>query len=60
MHNDSQTAEDYIKKLLEIPDNYKVESIIAIGYPDEQKPQHLEEDLQFAKAYLNKYNNPFK
>ncbi len=36
-------AEDYIKKLLNIPDGFAVECIISIGYPaDERKPYDLE------------------
>ncbi|OEF99977.1 hypothetical protein BHF71_07180 [Vulcanibacillus modesticaldus] len=59
MNSENQTAEDYIKNLLAIPDNYKVESIIAIGYPDENKPPHTEKELQFEKVHLNKFNKPF-
>lgn len=36
-------AEDYIKNLLNIPDDFAVECIISIGYPaDERKPYDLE------------------
>lgn len=36
-------AEDYVKKLLNIPDEFAVECIISIGYPaDERKPYDLE------------------
>ncbi len=36
-------AEDYIKKLLNIPSEYAVECIISIGYPaDERQPYNLE------------------
>ncbi len=34
---DNKTVEDYVKEVLDIPENYKVESMIAIGYPDEEK-----------------------
>jgi len=33
----------------------KVESIISIGYPDEERPVHKIEDLKFDKVYRNKY-----
>jgi nitroreductase len=55
MHNESQTAQEYISKLLNIPEKIKVESIVAVGYPDEQKPPHKKETLQYEKVYLNSY-----
>jgi len=55
MHNENQTAQEYISKLLNIPEKIKVESIIAVGYPDEQKPPHKKETLKYEKVYLNSY-----
>jgi nitroreductase len=37
MHDKSKTAEAYVSDLLNIPKNFCIESIIAIGYPDEKK-----------------------
>ena len=47
--------EDYVKEVLDIPENYKVESMIAIGYPDEEKSPHSEEELPFHKVHFNKW-----
>lgn len=58
MYNETQTSEDYIRGVLDIPENYRVEAIISIGFPDEEKAPHSEEDLQFEKVHLNKFNNP--
>lgn len=55
LHNDDITSEDYVRKLLKIPANMRVEAIIAIGYPDEVKPPYLEEDLPYEKVYRNQY-----
>ncbi|MDZ7725782.1 MAG: nitroreductase family protein [candidate division KSB1 bacterium] len=41
----SGSASDYIKEKLDLPPEFKVESIIAIGYPDENKPGIPESDL---------------
>jgi nitroreductase len=54
-HNSTQSANNYVKDLLEIPDNIDVESIIALGYPDEKKQGHLKESLQTEKIFYNKY-----
>jgi nitroreductase len=55
MHNESLTSEEYVAGILSIPSTLKVESIIAIGYPDETKPFHKKEDLQYEKIYNNQY-----
>ena len=52
---DNKTVEDYVKEVLDIPENYKVESMIAIGYPDEEKSPHSEEELPFDKVHFNKW-----
>jgi len=48
-------SEDYIKDLLKIPEAKKVEAIISIGYPDEEKLAYSKEDLKFERVYKNKY-----
>ena len=60
MHNDAQPAEAYIAEVLKIPSNLKVESMVGIGYPAEQKSPHASESLQGEKVFLNEYGNMFK
>ncbi len=55
MHNESLTSEAYVMDVLDITPNLKVESIIAVGYPDETKPFHKKEELQYEKVYKNQY-----
>ncbi|MBF0235795.1 MAG: nitroreductase family protein [Desulfamplus sp.] len=54
-HDDKISAESYIRTLLDIPENFKVESMIAVGYPDEDKSAHSKESLQMEKVFLNKF-----
>ncbi len=54
-YDDTKTSEDYIQELLGIPETVKVESIIAIGYPDEQRPGVPKEELDFHKIKIEKY-----
>jgi nitroreductase len=54
-HSSSLAADDYVKELLQIPDNLVVESIVGMGYPDETKTGHAEETLQHDKIFLNTY-----
>ena len=55
MHDQAKTAEQYIRELLNIPENLNVESMIAIGYPAEKKSPHQKEDLQYEKVHYNGY-----
>ncbi len=59
MHDDTQSAEAYIAELLSIPSNLKVESVVGIGYPAEQKAPHTREELQDEKVYINQYGSSF-
>lgn len=54
LHNDNITSEEYIQKLLDIPENLKIESIIAIGHPDEEKLPVPEKELHFEKIKFNR------
>jgi nitroreductase len=49
MNSDSQTSEEYVKDLLGLPTNFKVESIIYFGYPDEDKPPIPKAELEYNK-----------
>ncbi len=55
MHKEGMSSEKYIRDLLGIPSDYKVECIIAVGYPDETKRSHTIEELDFSKISDNKY-----
>jgi nitroreductase len=55
MHDQTKTAEQYIRDFLNIPQNFNVESMIAIGYSAEKKSPHPKEDLQYDKVYYNVY-----
>lgn len=54
-YTDTETAEQYVRRTLGIPENLKVEAIISIGYPDESKSRYAEEDLVFDKVHMNKF-----
>jgi len=56
---ETESCEDYVRRILGIPENLKVASIISVGYPDESKPPYSDSDLKFDKVYLNKYGSQF-
>ena len=52
VHSDAQTAEEYVRGVLGLSTNMKVESIIAFGYPDEEKPPIPKTELEYDKILL--------
>jgi len=54
-HDANRTSEEYVRELLDIPENYKVASIIAVGYPDEKREPHTEAELMLDKVFVNKF-----
>lgn len=54
-HDDKTTAESYIQTLLNIPKDIKIEAIISIGYPDEQKESYELDDLPYDKVKHETY-----
>ena len=59
-HNDKIKAEDFIKKLLKVPENFKVLALIAVGYGNENPEAHSLEKLKYDKIHLNNFNNEYK
>lgn len=49
MHRDAMASEDFVRMVLNLSDNMRVESIIAFGYPDEVLPPVPKESLDYAK-----------
>ncbi|MBU5453860.1 nitroreductase family protein [Caproiciproducens sp. MSJ-32] len=56
MRNKEEKAEDYIRKLLNIPDKYGVECVISVGYPAEEKKAYEESNLDYNKIHYNYYS----
>jgi len=55
MYSPDKTAEEYVKEILDIPEEFRVLSIISIGYPDEVKAPHKEENLLYERVHYNKF-----
>ncbi|AAK81480.1 nitroreductase [Clostridium acetobutylicum] len=53
---DYDTTEAFIKTLLNIPENLKVECMLGIGYPDEERKAYTDEDLALNKLHYDKYS----
>jgi len=55
MHNEKMTAEEYVKRLLKIPEHIRVLSIIALGYPAESKSPHNKKEIMRDRIHWNVY-----
>jgi nitroreductase len=54
-HDEEQTAEQYIRGVLAIPDDLSVVNVIAIGYKDEERRPYDEERLPYEKLHRNTF-----
>lgn len=50
-----QNLEELVKDILNIPGNYRVEAMVSIGYPDEEKEPYNIDTLPFNKVHYNKF-----
>ena len=54
-YSDDMTSGEYIASLLNLPENIEVLSIIATGYPAEEKSPHKKESLKYDRIHKNMY-----
>jgi nitroreductase len=59
MHSETKTSEEYIREILNIPENINVLSIIALGYPDEEKMPKRENELLYERVFYNSFGKTF-
>jgi nitroreductase len=54
-HDETVSSEQYIQKLLGIPEHIQVESIVAVGYAAERRTPLPAEELKTSKVHLNRF-----
>jgi len=54
-HDEQTTAGQYIQERLGIPEHVKVESIVAVGYPAEQREPVPVESLKTSKVHMGRF-----
>ncbi|MEE4285654.1 MAG: nitroreductase family protein [Mariniphaga sp.] len=54
-HSETVSSEKYIQKLLNIPENFSVLSVITIGYPATTREGKPFEELEFEKIRTNRF-----
>ncbi|WP_167610625.1 nitroreductase family protein [Maribellus sediminis] len=55
MHSEEISAEKYIQDLLDIPENFRILSIVTVGYPEQTRTGKPFEELQLEKIRENKF-----
>ncbi|QEM70272.1 NAD(P)H-dependent dehydrogenase/reductase [Geobacter sp. FeAm09] len=55
-HDADSSAEEYIRKLLGLPEQFAVECIVGIGRPAEEKKPVPADKLQYDKVKRNRYS----
>ena len=53
--DDKTTSEEHVRSVLRMPGHIRVESIIALGYPAEEKEPIPFEDLDYTKIRINSF-----
>ncbi len=56
---DGISSEEYVRDLLNLPTNMRVEAILSLGYPDEEKAGHSEDSLLLDNIYHNGFVNNY-
>ncbi len=54
-----EDSETYLRNLLGIPNNLNILCMVAIGYPDEIKPEKIIPEQKFNDIFLNRYNQKY-
>lgn len=52
---DGETTEEYLRKLLDFPENLKLEAILALGMPEKTPEAHGLQELLVEKVHLEKF-----
>lgn len=60
MHDARKTSEVYVAEVLGLPQQFRVESILGIGYPDERKVPRPKESLAYGQVHAESYGNSYR
>lgn len=57
---EGKDSEEYVKKVLNVPEKWRVLSIMAVGYPARENEPHSESDYKNEKVHHEEYGNTRK
>jgi len=56
LHDESRSASDYVRELLDIPPGFEVPILIGFGYPQQPTKGYAREDLAWSKLHAGKFS----
>jgi len=56
-HDEQTSAADYVRRLLDIPEQLEITAVIGIGHPDEKKPGHARAALPWDKIHIGRFGS---
>jgi nitroreductase len=59
-HDESVSAEAYVRDALALPERISVLAFVAIGYAEESKPPHPGSELGYSQVHSNRYGSPWR
>ncbi|HWI40431.1 MAG TPA: nitroreductase family protein [Verrucomicrobiae bacterium] len=59
-HDAATPSEEYIRRLLGLPEQLKVQAIVALGHPSEKREPLPASELQYGKVKRNGYAEPYR
>ncbi len=52
---DAGNPEEYVKKMLDIPENYRVQCLMPLGYPAKPSAPHKDEEFDLKKVHYERF-----
>ncbi len=52
---DAGNPEDYVKRVLSIPENYRVQCLLPMGYPAELPGPHKDEEFEVSRIHYERF-----
>ncbi|PLY03324.1 MAG: NAD(P)H-dependent dehydrogenase/reductase [Desulfuromonas sp.] len=59
-NSQGKDAETVARKILGLPENFRVVCVIGLGYPDQSLPGHAREELLWPKLHAGAYGSPME
>lgn len=53
---DAGNPEDFVKKVLSVPGNYRVQCLLPLGYPDKRPAPHKESEYEKEKIHYERFS----
>ncbi|MFQ6059955.1 MAG: nitroreductase family protein [Thermoplasmata archaeon] len=54
-YQDGRSAEDYVREVLNIPSSMRVLCLLSLGYPDEEKTPHLDQEFMPERVHWESF-----